>query len=345
MSGPLTKLRRAAGRARRYLEKRVLILLYHRVAESDLDPWALTVTPDHFAEHLQVMREYGRVMTLDGLSAGVASGNLPRRSIVVTFDDGYADNLANAKPLLERYDVPATVFITTGYLGKDREYWWDELERLLLLPTQLPDTLTLSVNGSQSSWQLGKTADDARPSSDAGWRAWSRNSPSPRHSLYRSLWQMMHAMHESERSQIRNDLLKWAGAIASARPTHRPLSVEQTLELADGGLVDVGCHTVTHSRLSALSVSEQREEIHGSKVRLEEILNRPVKLFAYPYGGESDYTFETATLVQDEGFDCGCATAPGVVGRNSERFRLPRVQVDDIDGEAFDRVLSRWLRD
>jgi peptidoglycan/xylan/chitin deacetylase (PgdA/CDA1 family) len=78
--------------------------------------------------------------------------------VVITFDDGYADNLHNAKPLLERYDIPATVFVTTGHIGHEREFWGDELDRLLLQPSTLPELLGLSINGSPYQWELGEVA-------------------------------------------------------------------------------------------------------------------------------------------------------------------------------------------
>ena len=75
---------------------------------------------------------------------------------MVTFDDGYADNLWNAKPLLERYDVPAAVFVTTGYAGQDREFWWDELETLLLERAgRCRKRCTLNINGRHPSMAVG----------------------------------------------------------------------------------------------------------------------------------------------------------------------------------------------
>src|SRR5688572_7601228 len=101
-------LRRLAARARKRLSSRALILLYHRVAEASSDPWSLAVKPAHFAEHLEVINRRARVLSVEELVAAIAGDKLPRLAIVITFDDGYADNLLNAKPLLEKNDCPAT---------------------------------------------------------------------------------------------------------------------------------------------------------------------------------------------------------------------------------------------
>jgi peptidoglycan/xylan/chitin deacetylase (PgdA/CDA1 family) len=338
-------LRRVAARIRRQFSRRALILLYHRVAEAGTDPWQLAVTPQHFGEHLEVLRRFSRPMPLQTLSAGLRSGSLPRHTVLVTFDDGYADNLLQAKPLLEKYEVPATVFITTGYTGEDREFWWDELDRIFLQPGALPGALRLSLNGMEHVWQLGAASnyDEAAKRRNLRWRAWQPDDPTSRHTVYRSLWQMMHPMSDHERRQVNNELLAWAGVTASARPTHRALTPAEITELAQGGLVEVGCHTVTHPQLSALGAESQRDEIRRSKAQLEERLGQPVTSFAYPYGRECDYTQETAALVQEAGFDCACTTSAALVERHADPFQLPRFQVEDMDGESFARRLSEWL--
>ena len=340
-------LRGGAAKIQRYLERRVLILLYHRVADADLDPWALAVSPDNFAEHLQVLRRHGRVMGLGDLAAALVEGKLPRRAIVVTFDDGYADNLINAKPLLEEFDVPATVFVASGYIGEDREFWWDELEKLFLRPGNLPRTLNLTANNKKARWELGETAEYELNSHrrNLGWRAWEQEDPSTRHTVYRSVWQMMLGMPENERNNLRAELLDWAAATQSARPTHRAMSAAEIRDLVQGGLIEAGCHTTTHPMLSALGENAQREEIYGAKARLEEIVDRPVSRFAYPYGRPSDYTGYTVTLVREAGFDCACSTTRGMVGTRSDQFQLPRMQIENMNGDAFDRLLSRSLHD
>lgn len=104
--------------------------MYHRVARVDRDPWRLAVTPAHFDEHLSVIRTRFRPWSLGELADALEHGSVPRRSVVVTFDDGYRDNVLVAKPLLERYELPATVFVVSAYVDSDRDFWWDELVEL-----------------------------------------------------------------------------------------------------------------------------------------------------------------------------------------------------------------------
>ena len=333
-----------------YLSRRALILLYHRVAEADSDPWGLAVSPAHFEEHLQVLERLGRMLSLKELAAALRNRTLPRRAVVITFDDGYADNLFNAKPLLEKYDAPATVFIATGYIGQSREFWWDELDTLFLQPGSLPAELSLNVNGGEYHWELGETAVYANESRarTLKWKAWRPEDPTPRHSIYRSLWRLMQPMSHIDRQQIGDTLLQWAGADACNNRIRRALTSEEIIQLTSGALIEAGCHTVTHPRLSSLDADSQRREITDSKLHLEEILGRAVTAFAYPYGGERDYTSETIDLVRRTGFYCGCTTSQAVVQTNADRYRLPRLQVPDIDGDSFaahvvgtDRGVSR----
>ena len=108
-----------------------IALLYHRVAALDCDPWRLAVTPAHFAEHLELVARTCRCVALAELIEGPDDDDpLPR--VAITFDDGYVDLLATAQPLLQRFDLPATLFLPTGLLGSERGFWWDDLARVVL---------------------------------------------------------------------------------------------------------------------------------------------------------------------------------------------------------------------
>jgi peptidoglycan/xylan/chitin deacetylase (PgdA/CDA1 family) len=324
-------------------EGRALILLYHRVAKLRSDPWANAVTPQHFDEHLKVLRQHARPIRLQQLSQALLDGSVPDRSVVITFDDGYADNLYNAKPLLTHYRVPATVFLVTRYIGYDREFWWDELDRLLLQPGTLPEKLRLNLSGNTYHWQLGEAAryDEDTSLRHSRWRVW-REAPSPRHSLYKSLWELLHPLTEGERQRVLDDLIAWAGLGSVARPSHRSLSLEEVVALDQEEIIEVGAHTVTHPALPTLPAASQREEIRWSKARLEEILRPQVTSFAYPYGSLSA---ETVDLVREAGFTCACSTVAKAVGPPADLFRLPRVTIKDWSGRKFTRQLLRWFSD
>ncbi len=322
-----------------------LILLYHRIASSSPDPQLLCVTPTHFGEHLEVLGKYGHPTALRSLLPALQNGQRRRRALVVTFDDGYADNLHHAKPLLERYDVPATVFVTSGYVGSEKEFWYDDLERLLLQPGILPQTLQLKLNGRLHQWQLSSSVhyDEDSYHAYAGWNISQKDDPTPRHEVYRSLFQTLLPLPDNERRKLVDGLLLAAGVATSGRPTHRVLSTEETIQLTDGALVEIGSHTVSHPVLSTLPTAAQAKEISQSKARLEEMLGQRVTSFAYPRGCRSDYTDETVAAVRDAGFQCACAAFPDIIGRATDRWQLPRFLVRDWDGDEFARRLSQWF--
>ena len=322
-----------------------IILLYHRVAHVPSDPQLLCVTPEHFAEQLEVLRKQGYPIRLQELGCGLRDRKKLPRGVAVTFDDGYEDNLTNAKPLLERHDVPATVFVTTGYVNQQRGFWWDELEMLLLHRDPLPKTLRLHIDGMIHDWDLTLSADCNRTAhaQHSRWNISESHDPSPRHALYRALHKLLRPLLEDDQRRVLDRLRVWAGIDELVQTQYGALSRAQILDLAKGGLIEVGCHSVTHPIFSVLSAPAQREEVERSKADLEEIIGLPVTSFAYPFGSKSDYTDDTASEVERAGFLCACANFPAIVTPASDRYQLPRFLVRDWDGDEFSRRLGAWL--
>jgi peptidoglycan/xylan/chitin deacetylase (PgdA/CDA1 family) len=327
-------------RARRF----GLVLCYHRVAQDRPDPFELCVSPEHFAEHLDVISAVGRPVPLAQLAPEAQRhAGRGRPLIAVTFDDGYADNLYAAKPLLEAADVPATAFIMSGAIGQAREFWWDELERTLLGPAPVPATLVVPVDGETLTWRLDEAPyTEADHERFADWTAGRGDDPLRRHSVFREVHKALGPLRPPERDEALSMLV--AGRDVQARGSRRALSEQELRLLADGGLVEIGAHTVTHPVLSSLPESEQRWEVARSKAEIEALLDRPVRAFAYPYGGRRDYTETTVAAVREAGYATACTTRGGRVDRGSDPFELPRRVVGDCDGEQFARDLAGWLR-
>jgi peptidoglycan/xylan/chitin deacetylase (PgdA/CDA1 family) len=337
-------LRQTARRVKERLRLAPLILLYHRVADLPSDPQLLCVTRQHFAEHLEILRNAAHPMALATMVRALRDTKLPRRAVVVTFDDGYADNLLNGKPLLERYDIPSTVYVTSGYVDTRREFFADQLERLFLRPGKLPRHLSIEISGQAYRWDLGSGAHygEAEFTRHGGWNVAHPDNPTPRHHVYRSLCQLLYRLTDCDKRIALDALTRWAGTEPGCRPTHRVLTADEVRLLANDGLVEVGSHTVGHVSLSTLSLSAQRDEIQKSKLRLEEILGHRVKSFAYPYGTRSDYTAQTVEVVREVGYDNACANFEGLVRHGTDPWQLPRYLVRDWDGEKFRRRLMEW---
>ena len=317
-----------------------LILLYHRVADPESDPWSLCVSPRHFAEHLEVLRDQKVPVPLARHREGRAGPS--SRRVALTFDDGYADNLHAAKPLLERFDVPATVFVVTGDLGGTFEFWWDELEGLLLQPGTLPETLRLEIDGAGREWTLGP---DGRLGEDdwrrwRGWHAEEGGALSARHALFLDLYPILYGVAPEQREDLLAELRAWAGSEEQGRSSHRRLRPDEVVELAEGGLVEIGAHSVVHSDLTTLSPTRERLEIRESRAYLRELTGGALGSFSYPHGG---HDADTVAVVRDAGFERACCSRRHVVRRRTDPYALPRVTVPDCDGDAFAALLWSYL--
>lgn len=319
-----------------------LILSYHRVAQLSIDPFQLAVAPDRFDEHLSALGRLARPMSLTQLVAALQHRRVPRRAVAVTFDDGYADNLYAARPALERHDIPASVYVATGYVGTSHEFWWDELERILLSTVALPQALRLEIAGKGVEWELGAdaTVPETTLRASHGWQVW-QPPPTNRHRLFRTLHHLLMEATEEDRQAALRQMRAWSRLDSLARPSHRILTTVELSRLADGRLIEGGAHGITHSRLPGLSSGQAQHEIAGSKTAMEEYLGRPVFGFAYPYGA---YDAETAVAVRRTGYTHALGVAPARIehGR-ADLYGLPRVSPGNWDGDRFSRVVESWL--
>ncbi len=307
--------------------------MYHRIAEGDIDPWGLCVSPRNFGAHLEVLADRLLLLTMDDVS----SGELPRRrAVVVTVDDGYGDTRTAAAPLFRQYGVPVIVYVMTGGFSGGVACWWDVLAELLLRPRSLPRNLPPELRTPELESLLAAartlTVDDARRYSR--WSAYDA-PPTARHTLYMGLWRRLIEAPSFEQPRMIRALGEWV--TGDATPEARLLNAEDVAFLHAEPLITIGAHTVRHLALPRLDVDEQRKEMLDSAQELQDVTGSPILHFAYPYGRYDSVVSRTARMA---GFVTSVTTDPGLVGGRSDLFVLPRFQVPDIDGERFELWLD-----
>ncbi|MBI5482362.1 MAG: polysaccharide deacetylase family protein [Deltaproteobacteria bacterium] len=321
----------------------LLVLCYHRVCDVENDPNRLSVSPERFAAHLECLRGRFTPLLLSESVARLARGDLPPRAVALTFDDGYADNVAVAYPLLQRHAVPATIFVATHWIDSAEEFYWDEVERIFLRPGTLPRHLTLDSPTGPRSWDLGHAAvySAAEWRTDRDWNVQRHSAPTPRHRAFSEVMALLSVLDGKRRGETLRRLREWAGVAPTGRETHRPLRRGEIAALAGDGLTEVGAHSVSHVRLAALSAADQAAEVAGSKAAIEAIIGRPVTSFAYPFGGMA-YDNGAVEAVRAAGYRVACTTTPALATRRNSPLKTPRFLVRDWEAGEFAQRVEQW---
>lgn len=315
--------------------------MYHRVAAPAADIWDIAVSPESFEQQLQILQKKSNVLPLRELAKAVKDGKVRKNSVAITFDDGYIDNFLVAKPLLEKYKLPATFFITSGNIGMEEEFWWDELEHIILFAPQLPQAFSAMLGGNPFAFDLQaetQLTGELQQKHNA-WNACDEAPPTLRAQLFFALWQQLKPLpHPEQKAQMRI-IRGWAGVPVSARTAYKSMTAAQLQELSQNNLFDIGAHTASHAALGMHSLPVQENELLDSRQFLSSVTGAAIPLLAYPYG---NYNNETLVAAANTGFTAAVTTEEKAVTRRSRLYRLGRVQVKNISGKEFAAQLHQW---
>jgi peptidoglycan/xylan/chitin deacetylase (PgdA/CDA1 family) len=299
------------------------VLLYHRIASPGTDRWELSVSEKNFSEHLEVIKKYGTCLTLAELHTGLASGVSGERLFAVTFDDGYRDNLTAAMPALKRAGVPATVFVTTGTIGSGREFWWDTLSRVFLETPKLPARLNVRLADQPWSRELGIDPDmQTRLRAMDDFRA------------------RLMSLAADDIAQAVSDIAAEAGVDPRGDARDHPMDLDELRLMASSGQVEIGGHTRTHAALTLVPPEVAQREIAEGRRDLREWTGMPVDSFAAPFGMQNK---SVAEAIRAAGFARACLVWTGVVTKWTDPFAIPRIHVPDMNGAAFERLVSSYV--
>jgi peptidoglycan/xylan/chitin deacetylase (PgdA/CDA1 family) len=284
------------------------ILLYHGATSEKSDGIFnyrdKFVRTDAFDQQIAWMKQRFEILPLKEFISSFKAGLISERALAITFDDGYRNNYTDAYPVLKKHGVPATFFITTGFV-EGQPLSVDRIE--FAIGTTDEKTISLDPMGL-----LDLQTRHLRIAADMKMRSHMKKLEGKDTERF---------LQEIETTTKRSLKTHFADSPYSA------MTWEQMLEMEAGGMT-FAPHTKTHPILSRLSVLEAVEEIRASKDTLEQHALHPLRIFAYPNGGKDDFTAKTIELVESEGFGSALTTAARTVAKNDNPFTLPRYTMD-----------------
>jgi len=308
-----------------------VILLYHRVLDLPSDPQQLAVQPDYFHDHVALLKKHYHPISAEEFSDHLQRKKKFRKgTVLITFDDGYADNFQNAVPILESLEAHALFFITTSFLNTRRELWWDDLERILLGTKIKPHALALHIESEKFRYDTSQEK-----------TLWE---------IYYDLQERLRLSHPDIIASVVKQLQIWAALPEEGRDRNRMMRFDELKQMANSPVVAIGAHTHRHAALGVLGYEDQKQEILQSQQILESLLDKKIVYFSYPYGARKMlgnrryYNKDSLRLVKELGFEMACANYYGQVHRWSNPYVLPRILVRNWKPEEFRDKIRHFFR-
>ena len=296
-------------------KSQVAIIVYHRVADLMEAPFSLRpVETQQFEKQIRYLCKSFEILSLKELITLVLNRrSLPTKGVIITFDDGYRDNYLHAYPILKKYHVPATIFLTTGHIGTTEPFWWDRIG-YAIFKTGLRE---LEVNSS---------------------KRFSLSSASERRQAINIICEEAKRLEEKEKERFISKFVQTCGVdIPTDLGDKLILGWDEVMEMKENG-VSFGAHGVTHASLTKVSPERALYEIIESKKVIESKLGQPVFAFCYPYG---HFNASTIQLVKESGFLCGVTTLNKMVDTHEDLYTLGRV-ISGKNSDTLKVYISRF---
>ena len=287
------------------------ILAYHSINTQSNSIQSMAQDVKNFEHQMRYLKDNFRVISLTDLCRLLKNGKgLPKNSVVITFDDGYRDNYLNAYPILKKYKIPTTLFLTTHPVETQEPLFFDALCYGIF--TTLQKIVDLQDLGL-SKYLLDKKILQLKAIKEIN-----------------DFSKQMTFQEKSRFLHIISDRLKVDFEELKAMRLY--LSWDEVMEMSRDG-IEIGAHTKTHPQLASMPDEELRSEILDSRDIIEKRISKKVFSFAYPFGSAIDFNYRTKEVVKNAGFECACSL---IRGKGSvDLFALNRIVVDDNMTSTF----------
>lgn len=299
---------------------KILVLLYHHVRKPE-DAFEAAVSSENFEKQMQFLRKHFEVIS-SGEALRIKERNEipPRPLAVITFDDGYRDNLETAYPILKKYSLPATFFLATGSIGNGEPMWTSRVEALFK-KTPVRD-LSLETVSPARSYVLGSTDERMRICYEV--KNEMKKVPDSRRRLILEELEEKTGLLPGEDEALQSEMLTW----------------DQVRELAGDPGVEIGSHSVSHRMLANLPSEEIQKELEESKEKIEAEIGRAVHFLSYP--GNS-YNPAVQKLSEQTGYRAAFAVDQSLTSFGEDHFTLRRIHVEDEPLHVFQAEISLLL--
>jgi len=284
----------------------VTILFYHRIIDYNdkqlLNPSLLSSNPRNFEKQMKYLSKNYNVISFDDLIKWKKNKkNLPKKSVIITFDDGYKDNYLNAYPILRKYKLPAMIALTTGHIDNDELFWWDKVAYM--------------INNSKV-----KNVDVV---------GFSEILFEDKLNTIRLVEKKVKNMDEDLKNQVIENLRKKL-KVKLPKQKNLFLSWKEIKEMSNNN-ISFCAHTVTHPILTRVSLTQAKKEILNSRINIEKKIKKKINVFTYPNGGKKDMSKDIDDFLKEKDFEYCLSTMYGTNNLKKDMFRLKRVGINKDD--------------
>jgi peptidoglycan/xylan/chitin deacetylase (PgdA/CDA1 family) len=278
-----------------------VILCYHRIGTGGI-PYYSELDAKEFEKQMRFLSAHYRILPLEQLLNEMADPSAKTQGVALTFDDGYRGLYGEALPILTKYKIPATVYLTAGAIESGDPAWYDKMFLTMLVYPKV----TLEI-------QLDEP------------RRFLLNSGQARIDAAVEIVSKLRRVPDAERRARCVELEKQV-ALPADDLADRMLNWTQVREMQKNG-IEFGAHTMTHPAMSRLELAEAERELRGSKQLIEERLQTPVRDFAYPFGQPWDCSTDVEQLIARCGFRSAVTTSWGINRSGANPLALRRPQI------------------
>lgn len=302
--------------------KKVVVILYHGVVEKELNPLVWQIPVQRFEQQIEYISKKYRVLPLTTVVEKLINNEkLPDYSLAITFDDGFKNNYSTAFPILKRFNLPATIFLTTCNISSNRLLWFDRLY--------------LAVKETK------KTSIDLK---EEGLRVFPVATVDEKNQTLSVLLNYVKELQRNENALLLSKVLNKLGVdLEKVQDANhfKSLDWDDIVSMQQSNLISFGAHTEMHNIMTRITKEEVLQEIEISKKKIEEKLKTKCLLFAYPNGQKDDFNNEIKDAVKNNGFLCAFTTISKFNEYCTDPYELGRFPIgSDFNEQYFKLFIS-----